>query len=196
MSDEAANPSGLCMCGCGQPAPIATRTDRSRGRVKDQPMRFIRGHNSVGMDRSKPWKEDRWSVEDRGYSTPCWVWRLKTNAAGYGYVGVHGKHTLAHRAAYEQSVGPVPAGMQIDHLCRVRQCVNPAHLEAVTPKENTRRSRVAKLTLDQAIEIERRYRQGEPRQQIADRFEVSLNTVKLIGTRGAHATRRPRKSAR
>jgi hypothetical protein len=188
--------SGLCQCGCGQPAPIATRTVRSRGRVKGQPMRFIRGHNSGGMNRSGPRIEDRWSIEDHGHQSACWVWQLKTNGTGYGYETVNGKHVLAHRHAYEQSVGPIPEGMQIDHLCGVRLCVNPAHLEAVTPMENTRRSRTMKLTLDQAIEIEAMFQRGDPRQQIADRFGVSRETVNLIGTRGAHATRRPHRSAR
>jgi hypothetical protein len=68
----------------------------------------------------------------------CWLWTGALDLYGYGQF-IRGKS--AHRAAYELQVGPIPAGHQIDHLCRVRNCVNPAHLEAVTARENTLRSR-------------------------------------------------------
>jgi hypothetical protein len=70
----------------------------------------------------------------------CWLWAGAAMAKGYGSFGaVPGKLILAHRWAYEHFVGPIPAGLVIDHLCRNRSCVNPAHLEAVTGLENTRR---------------------------------------------------------
>lgn len=65
----------------------------------------------------------------------CWIWQGAINTSGYGSAGPR----LAHRASYEEFVGPIPAGLQIDHLCRVTLCVNPDHLEPVTELENKRR---------------------------------------------------------
>lgn len=72
-------------------------------------------------------------------SGECWLWTGYLSADGYGAISVGGKPTGAHRAAYETYTGPIPEGMEIDHLCRVRHCVNPAHLEAVTHKVNMQR---------------------------------------------------------
>ena len=65
----------------------------------------------------------------------CWNWRGGCNGNGYGRFCYHGQR-CAHRLAYELLVGPIPEGMQLDHLCRNRRCVNPAHLEPVTCREN------------------------------------------------------------
>lgn len=78
--------------------------------------------------------------------SPCWVWRRWKTTQGYGGVMVAGKRWTAHRLAYELWKGPIPEGLQLDHLCRVRACCNPAHLEAVTGKENIRRGDSGKAT--------------------------------------------------
>jgi len=67
--------------------------------------------------------------------TGCWLW-IGATARGYGQIWVDGRTQPAHRIAYELLVGPIPEGLQLDHLCRVRHCVNPEHLEPVTNREN------------------------------------------------------------
>src|SRR6516164_7314046 len=69
----------------------------------------------------------------------CWLWFGVQTKDGYGRWGGGANRKLAHRISYERAKGPVPIGMQIDHLCRVRCCVNPDHLEVVTPLENNAR---------------------------------------------------------
>ena len=72
-------------------------------------------------------------------STGCWLWTAGLNM-GYGRYHVRecGKSVkkYAHRITFEETFGPIPPGLQIDHVCRVRRCVNPFHLRAVTQKEN------------------------------------------------------------
>ncbi len=69
----------------------------------------------------------------------CWLWLASTSVLGYGHFRVDGKTAKAHRYSYERFVGPVPRGLELDHKCRVRSCVNPDHLEPVTHAENVRR---------------------------------------------------------
>jgi len=72
----------------------------------------------------------------QGDPDECWEWQGSTNKNGYGITGLSGKNVLAHRAVYLEMVGPIPEGMQLDHLCANRICVNPNHLEPVTSHEN------------------------------------------------------------
>lgn len=71
--------------------------------------------------------------------TGCWVWAGNKDRLGYGRFGYQGRLHLAHRASYALLIGDIPEGMDLDHLCRNPSCINPAHLEAVTHRENARR---------------------------------------------------------
>jgi hypothetical protein len=66
----------------------------------------------------------------------CWDWVGSLSPEGYGRFRVNGRPEYAHRIMFERHKGPIPAGREIDHLCRNRRCVNPDHLEAVSRREN------------------------------------------------------------
>ena len=74
----------------------------------------------------------------------CTVWVGACNNLGYGVLWIDGTQHLAHRVAYEAERGPIPEGMVLDHLCRVRNCVRVDHLEVVSQRENNRRGRSAR----------------------------------------------------
>jgi hypothetical protein len=74
----------------------------------------------------------------------CWLWTGAQNGNGYGVIGKGGRdrgNEYAHRVSYLHFKGPIPDGLQIDHLCRTRSCVNPDHLELVTCTENLLRGK-------------------------------------------------------
>ncbi len=108
------------------------------------------GRDVISEDLRPEWlaEFDRWLRQDREAQARfwmrvtrehCWLWTGETAGNGYGRVKIGGQNLAAHRLAYEWLVGPIPDGLEIDHLCSVRNCVNPTHLEAVTHKENTMR---------------------------------------------------------
>jgi hypothetical protein len=160
-------PDGYCHCGCGQKTELVKRTDKRHGIVAGEPKRFVRGHwNRLG-------KSPEYVID---VVTGCWVWQRSTRN-GYGQVYYAGKQIGAHVAYYRQHKGDVPSGMQIDHLCRNRACVNPDHLEPVTPAENTRRG--AKCDrVRPYVDLIRTSDEGAER--LAAKLGVSANTVRRI----------------
>lgn len=81
-----------------------------------------------------------WSNVSRPSPYCCWEWTGHL-VEGYGQFRIGDKQPGAHRISYEWAIGPIPAGMQIDHLCRNEVCVNPLHLEAVSPRTNVLRGK-------------------------------------------------------
>lgn len=106
----------LCECGCGE----AVRT----AQFPSQQARFISGHNA------KVGRPPEYIEEDRGYKTPCWVWQRFMSKYGYGIMFRSGKPIMAHRHYYERATGLMPSPNEhLHHLCKIRLCVNPSHLE-------------------------------------------------------------------
>ena len=94
-----------------------------------------------------------WAKVDKGGPVPahrpdlgsCWVWTAGLEGSGYGLFWADGRHVGAHRWAFIDAHGPIPDQLQTDHLCRVRRCVRPSHLELVTGLVNTQRGRAGAL---------------------------------------------------
>lgn len=118
-------------------------------------------------------------IEDRGHETPCWIWR-GFKVKGYGRACVRGRKVVAHRAVYEEVVGPIATGMKLDHLCQQTACVNPEHMEQVTHTENCRRGRATKLD-EAAVRAIRA--SSEPVLDLAAAFGVSRATIYAIRSR-------------
>lgn len=168
------NPSGMCLCGCGKPTPIARKT---RGQnIKGHPMSFVPGHEKYWLEvpPSHAYRLDE--------KTGCWVWTGHTDKGGYAVTTFRGKGGVVHRFVYEHHQGPIPAGMTIDHLCRNPSCINPDHMEAVSMRENLRRSSRIKLAPESVRRI--RWLRGVELQRItAARYGVSVSLVGLVQSR-------------
>lgn len=148
----------LCACGCGQ-------ITRRRGWEDRQ---YLKGHHfrRLGI----PYEE-----RESGFSTPCWIWQRTIDRHGYALMHHDGRTQHAYRVYYGQAKGLIPTGLELDHLCRNRACINPDHLEPVTSKENVHRGKTAKLTVAQVEDI--RNLSAERGSDLARRFGVSPQTI-------------------
>ena len=132
----------IVICDCGARKTVLV-DDLAAGRI--QSCGCLR--RDVLKERARPLSEKFWEKvnkngpipEYRPDFDPCWLWTAAVNAKGYGVMCVKNGSTLAHVISYNIHVGQIHSGMQIDHLCRVRNCVNPNHLEVVTPRVNVHR---------------------------------------------------------
>jgi hypothetical protein len=109
---------------------VGDHSRRGRKIIEDPKSRFLKKINQYSNIFG----------EDGNYKTACWTWTSTIcKTTGYGYFYYQRKNLLAHRFSYQLFIGLIPHGLQLDHLCRNRSCVNPTHLEPVTIKENIRR---------------------------------------------------------
>lgn len=154
-------PYGLCHCGCGLETSVPTR--------QLEPNLFVRGH----FKRTRNVPACGYVVDDM---TGCWNWGLAVDEAGYGHAhGGPGRgNQTAHRKMWEEVNGPVPEGLHLDHLCRNRRCVNPGHLEPVTPAVNVQRSAKATLTPDEVRTIRT---DARPHVEIARDYGVTPGAI-------------------
>lgn len=117
------------------------------------------------------------------FTDTCWLWLGRANKGGYGLAWLGRSSTpvatSAHRVVYERLVGPIPPDMQLDHLCRNRRCVNPHHLEVVTPRVNTLRG----VGISAQNAVATHCKRGHP-------FDPANTLIDIRGSRVCRACRR------
>lgn len=89
---------------------------------------------------TKTFDEQFWPKVEMDPNSGCWLWNAAIDSGGYSVIQFKQRTLNAHRVGYEQLIGQIPDDLDLDHKCRTRCCVNPSHLEPVTPLENVRRS--------------------------------------------------------
>lgn len=192
-----------CECGCGQPAPIATRSDPARGYIKGQPHRFVAGHHKKRRVYPKTDHFARlWKYLTKGEENQCWEWEGHRDKDGYGIATVDGKNIRAHRLSYEVHHGWIDEAMLICHSCDNRPCCNPGHLFEGAPVDNSQdmvkkgrsltgsRNHKAKLMEANIPEIRALRAAGQTCRELAQKFVVSTSMIQFIvnGSSWKHVT--------
>lgn len=159
-------PLPLCACGCGGQVTLSKLTDPKRGTIAGEPNKFLHGHH--------PKPEPTWGVEDHGYETPCWIWRGHIDNRGYGRLNVSGyRGMLAHRWMYQSRVRELTSKESLHHLCSVKACINPDHLEVMSRSAHMTLHR-SKVTPDQVRLIEESILS---QRRLAEAFGISQGLV-------------------
>jgi hypothetical protein len=112
-------------------------TDPTRSKEKARRELRLQEHTDRNAPPPTDWRGwTRYEVLDGALSSPCWIWLGAKVTGGYGMATVRYRTRMVHKLFYERANGPVASGLELDHLCRDRACVNPAHLEPVTSRVN------------------------------------------------------------
>ena len=151
-----------CACGCGR------KVDYKQPRTG-----YLRNHQP---SRINPLNE-RVTAKIRKVAHGCWEWTGSKNSQGYGNIKVGDRTLPAHRIVFEMYGNALEVGMDIDHLCRNKGCVNPKHLELVTRSENVRRGKSTKLNKTKVLQIRA---SKESSRKICKKFNVCAATIRHI----------------
>jgi hypothetical protein len=156
-------PAGYCRCGCGGATRLYPRNYHDRGLKKGNHALYLKFHKN----------RTNFHIDGNG----CWIWNGRPDSDGYAATHWGMKSVRVYRAMYELLRGSVPAGMVMDHLCRVRMCVNPQHLEPVAPAVNIRRGNNSTLTAGDVATIRA---STATHAELGRRFRVSATTIYKI----------------